>query len=92
MSELPAERLDETEGASSDASSVSVPPPVSDDEFRERVDRILALIEKDPAVRDRVLVELYVQVSEFATTFRAMQDDFGKLGPGGILKMLRGKG
>lgn len=62
------------------------------DEFTARVERIVAMMQEDPAIAQRILAELYVQVSEAATMMRAMQDDFGKLGPGGILKMLRGKG
>lgn len=61
-----------------------------EDEFKERVDRILEMIQADPAVRDRVLVELYVTIAEFKLQVDQMQAEFAALGPKGIFKMMRG--
>lgn len=60
------------------------------DDFKERVDRILEMIQADPAVRDRVLVELYVTIAEFKLQLDVMQAEFAALGPKGIFKMMRG--
>lgn len=60
------------------------------DEFQERVNRILEMIAEDPAVANRVLVELYVTVAEFKLQLDVMQAEFAALGPKGIFKMMRG--
>lgn len=88
MTELPAEREQEQED---DGRPVVSPALTSPDEFTARVDRIMALIASGAVTTDRLIVETYVQMSEASTFFREMQSDFAKMGPGGILKMLRGK-
>lgn len=87
MTELPAEREQEQETTGTPSS----PALTSPDEFTARVDRIMALIASGAVTTDRLIVETYVQMSEASTFFREMQSDFAKMGPGGILKMLRGK-
>lgn len=70
-----------------------VPPEETEkptDEFEERVSRLLEMIQADPAVRDRVLVELYVTIAEFKLQLDVMQAEFAALGPKGIFKMMRG--
>lgn len=84
------------------APTVDTPPPATDDtpgegvaaeeEYTARVLRIMALIEADPTMRDRVLCEIYVTLAEFSEQFRTMEAQMKNMGPGGILKMLRGKG
>lgn len=59
-------------------------------EFEERVARLLKMIQDDPAIRDRVLVELYVTIAEFKLQLDLMQQEFATLGPKGIFKMMRG--
>jgi hypothetical protein len=48
------------------------------------------MIQDDPAIRDRVLVELYVTIAEFKLQLDLMQQEFATLGPKGIFKMMRG--
>lgn len=78
-------------------SVVSAPPAgggadatEDENEFETRVSRLLEMIETDPKIRDRVLVELYVTVAEFKAEFDAMADQFQDLGPKAIFKMMRG--
>ncbi len=61
-------------------------------EFDNRVAAILSMIQDDPALRDRILVELYVTIAEFKSEFSAMQEHISKAGPGGLIKMLMGRG
>jgi uncharacterized coiled-coil protein SlyX len=70
--------------------TVVAPEEVEANEFEERVSRLLAMIEADPSVRDRVLVELYVTIAEFKLQIDQMQAEFAALGPKGIFKMMRG--
>lgn len=62
-----------------------------ENEFEVRVSHILKMIEDDPPVRDRVLVELYVTVAEFKAQLDEMQAEFENLGPKAIFNMMRGK-
>ncbi len=89
MSETPLE----VESAPPAGGGVDATPEVeeNENEFETRVSRILSMIEDDPKVRDRVLVELYVTVAEFKAQLDLMQAEFENLGPKAIFQMMRGK-
>ena len=63
-----------------------------EDEFQARVDRILEMIAEDPAVKDRVLVEVYVTIAEFSAQFQEMQAGIAQMGPRAFFKTMFGKG
>lgn len=71
--------------------AVDTPEENEENTFEERVSRILKMIEEDPSVRDRVLVELYVTIAEAKAQFDQMQAEFENLGPKAIFQMMRGK-
>lgn len=62
------------------------------DVFEQRVTRIQEMMAEDPAIRDRVLSEMYVTLAEFSEKFREMEMHMAKLGPGALLKMMTGRG
>jgi hypothetical protein len=78
-----------------------VPPPLEtgegetveeeNDEFQERVNRLLELLAEDPSVRDRMIAEIYVTVAEFQAGFREMQENVSKMGPRAFFKSMFGK-
>lgn len=68
------------------------PATTPEEDFEGRVTRLLEMIAEDPAVRDRVLVELYVTVAEFSDSFRAMQTQMESMGPTGFMRMIFGRG
>lgn len=81
-----------------DTSPVDSPEPGEDtesspgDEFEKRVSILMGMIEDDSSVRDRMLCELYVTVSEFSTSFRGFEAQMAKMGPAGFLKAMLGRG
>lgn len=62
------------------------------DVFEARVSRLVEMIGEDPAVRDRMLAEVYVTISEFSESFRMFQTQMTALGPKAFLSMLTGRG
>lgn len=62
------------------------------DEFEARVSRLCEMIAEDPAVRDRMIAEMYVTISEFSESFRMFQTQMTALGPKAFLSMLTGRG
>ena len=62
------------------------------DEFESRVSRLCEMMQEDPAVRDRMLAEVYVTISEFSESFRAFQSQMTAMGPKAFLSMLTGRG
>ena len=80
---------------------IAVVPPPSDqeegqpedpNEFDTRVNRLLGMIAEDPSLRDRMLTEMYVTLSEFQAQFAEMQDNMEKIGPRALFKSMFGKG
>lgn len=59
------------------------------DDYQARVERLLGMIENDPAVRDRMLCEIYIGFMEMD---RAMRSVALNGGPMAMLKALMGRG
>lgn len=62
------------------------------DAFEERISRLLEMVEENPAIRDRMLCEMYVTISEFSESFRMIQAQMQAMGPKAMLSMLTGRG
>lgn len=62
------------------------------DEFQVRVSRLCEMMQGDPEVRDRMLAEVYVTISEFSESFRMFQTQMAAMGPKAFLSMLTGRG
>lgn len=58
--------------------------------FEARVRTLMGMIADDPSIRDRILCELYVTVSEFGDSFRQFESQMNTLGPAGLLKAMMG--
>lgn len=56
--------------------------------FEDRVDALMAKIAEDPTVRDRMMCELYIFISDFDTFTRTMAANGG---PMAMLKMVMGR-
>lgn len=66
-----------------------IEPAAEENDFRERVEKLLARIEEDPKTRDIMLVEMYLAFTDFELMMRTMQHNGG---PIAMLKMMMGKG
>lgn len=66
---------------------VEVIEVVSDD-FESRVEKLLALIQQDDGTRDRMMVEMYLALTDLERGMRTMIQHGG---PMGILKAMMGK-
>lgn len=58
------------------------------DDFETRVEKLLGMIRDDPVNRDRMIVEMYLALSDLERGMRTMMQHGG---PMGILKAMMGK-
>ena len=61
-------------------------PPQDANEFNQRVERLMAMMEDDPKVRDRLLAETYVNIASAEMGIRQMAEAVQKQGIAGLMK------
>lgn len=61
-------------------------PPQDKEEFDQRVERLMAMMEDDPKVRDRLLAETYVNIASAEMGIRQMAEAVQKQGIAGLMK------
>lgn len=71
-----------------DETGAMVSAEVEESTFENRVEKLMAQIAEDPTVRDRMMCELYIFISDFDTFTRTMAANGG---PMAMLKMVMGR-
>lgn len=66
--------------------SPSAGVPDSQDEFTRRVEKLMEIMAEDPAVRDRIIAETYVNIAQIETAVRGTVEMIQREGLGAILK------
>lgn len=64
--------------------SIVVPDPQA--EFTRRVEMLMEMMAEDPAVRDRIIAETYVNIAQIETSVRGTVEMIQREGLGAILK------
>jgi hypothetical protein len=62
---------------------------LEEEDFTERRDKLVARMQTDPLMRDKMLAELYIYMNAMDTFARRMQASGGI---GGLMKMMLGRG
>lgn len=65
---------------------ISSPSPHSRQEFDKRVEKLMAMMETDPKVRDRLIAETYVNFSSAEMGIRGMFEAMQSQGIAGLMK------
>lgn len=60
--------------------------PQSEEEFNQRVERLMTMMEEDSSVRDRLIAETYVNIASAEMGIRGMFTMFQEQGMAGLMK------
>jgi hypothetical protein len=76
------------EEVSEDNAETSSPesPPVDENEFNNRVERLMGMMENDSKVRDRLIAETYVNIASAEMGIRGMFEMMQSQGVAGLMK------
>lgn len=61
---------------------------IEENPFQERVDRLMSMMSEDDSIRDRLLCEVYINISEFVEKLNEIDDQMRKIGPAGMMRII----
>jgi hypothetical protein len=79
------EELDTGEEVSTETSSAES-PPIDKADFEARVERLCEMMMNDPAVRDRIIAEIYVNIASAEMGIRGIFEAMQSQGIAGLMK------
>jgi hypothetical protein len=73
-------------GGETDSVSPTESPPQDREEFERRVNRLVEMMQEDPAIRDRILAETYVNIASAEIGIRGVFEAIQQGGMAGLMK------